>query len=138
MEVVVAAPAGFWPDHEIRVEAEVTAALHGGSIDVTDDPVRAVEGADVVYTDVWVSMGEEQEVERRRAAMAPFRVTTKLMELAAPDAVFMHCLPAHRGEEVEAEVIDGPKSIVFAQAANRMPTEQALLYDLISAGRGSA
>jgi ornithine carbamoyltransferase len=137
MEIAVAAPAGFEPDPEITVEAEITARTHGGSIDVADDPERVVAGADVVYTDVWVSMGDVDAARRKHAALEPYRVTTKLMSLAAKDAVFMHCLPAHRGEEVEEDVIDGPQSIVFAQAANRMPTEQAVLYDLIKAPRGA-
>jgi ornithine carbamoyltransferase len=136
MEVAVAAPRACWPDHEITLEAEVTAARHGGSITVTEDPATAVRGADAVYTDVWTSMGAEAEAEQHSAALAPYRVTTELFSLAAPDAVFMHCLPAHRGEEVATEVIDGSRSIVFAQAANRMPTEQAVLYELISASRG--
>jgi len=135
MGVVVAAPAEFAPDQELTVEAELTARTHGGSIDVTDDPERAVAGADAVYTDVWVSMGDEAETRRRHEVLEPYRVTTELMSLAAKDAVFMHCLPAHGGEEVDEDVIDGPQSIVFAQAANRMPTEQAVLYDLIKAAR---
>ena len=138
MEVAVAAPPEFLPDPEITTEAQITARVGGGSIDVTDDVIRAVEGADAVYTDVWVSMGEESETGNRRQKLESYRVTPELMAHAAKDAVFMHCLPAHRGEEVEAEVIDGPQSIVFAQAANRMPTEQAVLYELIRASRGDA
>ena len=133
MDIVLATPADYRPDPELLLEAEVTARRHGCSVALTDDACEAVRGADAVYTDVWVSMGEEDERARRLANLAPFRVTTGLMALASDDAVFMHCLPAHRGEEVDAAVIDGPQSIVFQQAANRMPTEQAILFDLIGA-----
>jgi ornithine carbamoyltransferase len=85
-----------------------------------------------VYTDVWVSMGEDDERERRRADLRPYQVDAKLMAHAAPDAIFLHCLPAHRGEEVAAAVIDGPQSAVWQQAANRLPTEQAALYALVT------
>ena len=98
---------------------------------VVDDPRDAVRGADAVDNDVWVSMGEETERAQRLKQLEPFRVTPELMALAEPHAIFMHCLPAHRGEEVAAEVIDGPKSVVWQQAANRLPTEQALLDSLI-------
>jgi ornithine carbamoyltransferase len=138
MDIVLATPSDYRPDPEILLEAEVTAREHGCSVALTEEPREAVRGADVVYTDVWVSMGEEDEHARRLATLAPFRVSRGLMSLAAEDAVFMHCLPAHRGQEVEADVIDGPQSIVFAQAANRMPTEQAVLYDLIAESRGAA
>jgi ornithine carbamoyltransferase len=131
MDIVLATPADYRPDPEILLEAEVVALEHGCSVALTEEPRDAVRGADVVYTDVWISMGEEAEHARRVTAMAPFRVTPGLMKLAATDAVFMHCLPAHRGQEVESEVIDGPQSIVFEQAANRMPTEQAILFELI-------
>jgi ornithine carbamoyltransferase len=137
MDIVLAAPADFQPDAGILLEAEVAARTHGCAVAVTDDPREAVRGADAVYTDVWVSMGEEAEHARRLATLAPFRVTTELMRLASDDAVFMHCLPAHRGEEVEVDVIDGPRSVVFEQAANRMPTEQAILFDLIGERLGA-
>jgi ornithine carbamoyltransferase len=90
-----------------------------------------VHGAQVVYTDVWVSMGEDAERQKRLDALAGHQVTGDLMSRAASGAIFMHCLPAHRGEEVVAEVIDGPQSVVFKQAANRLPTEQALIHTLI-------
>jgi ornithine carbamoyltransferase len=118
MEVVIAAPEGY-----------------AGSIDgarVVTDPQEAVAGAHAVYTDVWVSMGEEAEREQRLRELAPYQVDEKLMRRARPEAVFMHCLPAHRGEEVAAEVIDGPQSVVWQQAENRMPTEEALLLTLIA------
>jgi ornithine carbamoyltransferase len=97
-----------------------------------DPPEAAVAGAAAVYTDVWVSMGQEAWAKQRRAMLAGYRVTPALMALARPDAIFMHCLPAHRGEEVDAAVIDGPGSQVWRQAANRLPTEQALLYALVT------
>ena len=137
MDIVLATPADYRPDPEILLETEVTARQHGCSVVLTDDPRDAVSGADVVYTDVWVSMGEEAEHAKRLATLAPFRVTPELMRLASTDAIFMHCLPAHRGEEVDAAVIDGSQSVVFTQAANRMPTEEAVLFDLISAWKSS-
>jgi ornithine carbamoyltransferase len=99
---------------------------------VTDDPVEAVRGAHAVYTDVWVSMGAEAETAERLRDLAPYQVNEALMEAARPDAVFMHCLPAHRDQEVTAEVIDGPRSVVWQQAENRLPTEEAMLYALIA------
>ena len=96
-----------------------------------DDPRAAVKDARAVYTDVWVSMGQS-DTHARRARLEPYRVTPELMALAAPDAVFLHCLPAHRGEEVDAAVIDGPQSLVWEQAANRLPIEQALLHALVT------
>ena len=117
MTVVVASPSG----HE----------LDGTQAQVVRDPMEAVAGADAVYTDVWVSMGEAGDDEWR-AAFEPYRVDAALMRAARPDAIFMHCLPAHRGEEVTAEVIDGPQSVVWQQAENRLPTEEALLYALVA------
>jgi len=99
---------------------------------VTADPREAVRGAHAVYTDVWVSMGNEPETEARLQAMVPYQVDGALMAAARPDAVFMHCLPAHRGQEVTAEVIDGPQSVVWPQAQNRLATEEAILYALIT------
>lgn len=118
LEVVVAAPE--------RYSSQVRGAHH------VTDPVEAVEGAHAVYTDVWVSMGEEAEAEARRHELSAYQVDGELMSHALPEAVFMHCLPAHRGEEVTAEVIDGPQSVVWQQAENRMPTEEALLLALIA------
>jgi len=96
------------------------------------DPQDAVRGADAVYTDVWASMGEEQEAENRKGIFAPYQVNGALMTLAAPDALFMHCLPAHRGEEVTAEVLESPASVVFDQAENRLHTQKALLEALLA------
>jgi ornithine carbamoyltransferase len=105
---------------------------------ILNDPMAAVEGAQAVYTDVWTSMGQETEAEERRKAFEGFSVTTEMMSAAAPDAVFMHCLPAHRGEEVAAEVIDGPQSIVFDEAENRLHVQKALLMLLLGASQGGA
>ena len=132
MDVRIACPPGYEPDADILAGAERTAAENGSRIRVVYDPHEAVEGAHVVYTDVWVSMGDEAEQERRLAELGLYQVTPTLMAQAAVGAVFLHCLPAHRGQEVAAEVIDGPQSLVFAQAANRLPTEQAVLYALIT------
>ena len=134
--VRVAAPGGYEPNQLIFKSAVREAQkLKTAPPVVTTDPMEAVQGADVVYTDVWTSMGQEEETEARRQAFQGYMVSPEMMAAAAPDAIFLHCLPAHRGEEVAAEVIDGPQSIVFEQAANRMPTEQAILFELIGRRR---
>ncbi len=122
-ELSLACPRGYLPDAEIMRAA-------GPAVHLFEDPRDAVAGSQAVYTDVWVSMGDEQERRRRMTDLAPYRVDAGLMAHATRDAIFMHCLPAHRGEEVAAEVIDGPRSAVWQQAANRLPTEQAVLYAL--------
>jgi len=132
MHVVVGTPAGFEPDPAITDKAAATALAHGGSISVVHDPAEAVAGANAVYTDVWVSMGDDEASRAKRAAvMAAYQVDTELMRHADREAIFLHCLPAHRGEEVAAEVIDGPASVVFRQAENRLWTEEAVLYAYI-------
>ncbi|HEX5712982.1 MAG TPA: ornithine carbamoyltransferase [Solirubrobacterales bacterium] len=134
ISVTIATPPGYRPNEEIVAKATEVALVTGGkagTVLVTGDPEEAVRGAHAVYTDVWVSMGEEAGREQRLRDLEPFRVDPRLMALAREDAVFMHCLPAHRGEEVDASVIDGPRSVVFQQAANRLPTEQAILATLI-------
>jgi ornithine carbamoyltransferase len=131
MHVSVATPRGYGPHPDVTRRATELACAHGGSISVVHDPRSAVADADAVYTDVWVSMGEDAEGERRLKDLQAHQVNDALMRLAKPEAVFMHCLPAHRGLEVTAEVIDGPASIVWEQAANRLPTEQATLHTLI-------
>ena len=133
IEIAVATPAGYEPDAQVVAGARHAAALNGSRVVVTNDPLEAVAGADAVYTDVWMSMGiAEAERAARSAAFEGFQVGAALMGKAAPNAVFMHCLPAHRGQEVTDEVIDGPRSRVFQQAANRLPTEQALLWALVT------
>jgi ornithine carbamoyltransferase len=132
----VATPKGFEPDAGITSRAAEEAQRAGSAApELGYDPLRAARGADAIYTDVWVSMGQEQEAEARRRAFAGFSVTAQMMSLAGPEAVFMHCLPAHRGEEVAAEVIDGAHSIVFDQAENRLHVQKALLVSLLGPGR---
>jgi ornithine carbamoyltransferase len=130
--VVVATPGGKWaPKSSVVEAANKIAKLSGGKIEITTDPQAAAKDASVIYTDVWMSMGDsESDRAEKIAALAPFAVTNDLMKLTAKDSIFMHCLPAHRGEEVAAEVIDGPKSLVWRQAFHRRTTIQALLYHL--------
>ena len=130
--VVVATPGGKWaPKSSVVDQANKIAKQSGAKIEVLTDPKAAVSGASVVYTDVWMSMGDsEADRSEKIAALTPFAVTNELMKLAAKDSIFMHCLPAHRGEEVAAEVIDGEKSVVWRQAYHRRTTIQALLYHL--------
>jgi ornithine carbamoyltransferase len=129
--LAVATPVGFGPNPEIVSQAEGLAAASGASLLVTNDPAEAVSGAHVVYTDVWTSMGSESEAERRRMAFSKYQVSQSLFALARPDAIFMHCLPAHRGEEVTDEVIESPRSLVFDQAENRLHAQKALLLMLV-------
>ncbi|HEY6346917.1 MAG TPA: ornithine carbamoyltransferase [Bryobacteraceae bacterium] len=126
IEIAVATPKGYGPNRSIVAEA----ARHG-SIALTCDPVEAVEGAHVVYTDVWVSMGQEAQAEDRARAFAPYQVDETLFARARPEAVFMHCLPARRGQEVTDGVIEGPRSVVFDQAENRLHAQKALLLTLL-------
>jgi len=132
LDVTVACPEGYEPRPEILAAAQQTAKASGATLSVVRDPKDAARGANALYADVWVSMGEEAQQQKRLHDLAGYQIDAALMALAAPDAVFMHCLPAHRGEEVAAEVIDGPQSAVWQQAANRLPTEQAVFYALIS------
>ena len=130
MHVRIAAPVGYHPDPAILAKAQLIAARTGGSAAVLDDPALAAKGADALATDVWVSMGQEN-APARRAALAPFQVNGDLLTLAAGDAIVLHCLPAHRGEEITAEVIDGPASVVWDQAENRLHAQKALLAWLL-------
>ena len=130
--VVVATPGGKWaPKSSVVEQANKIAKQSGAKIEVVTDPKEAVSGASVVYTDVWMSMGDsEADRSEKIAALTPFAVTNELMKLTAKDSIFMHCLPAHRGEEVAADVIDGSKSVVWRQAFHRRTTIQSLLYHL--------
>jgi ornithine carbamoyltransferase len=130
--VVAATPQGEWaPDPAIVAVAQAIAAKSGGKVEVSHDPESASADASVLYTDVWMSMGDpEDERARKFAALSPFAVTDNLMAMSASDSIFMHCLPAHRGEEVAASVIDGPKSVIWREAYHRRTTIQALLYHL--------
>ena len=127
VNVRIAAPRELWPLRKYLSEAEKASGETGAEVVVTEDPEEAVRGADVVYTDVWVSMGKEEEREKRIKLLQDYQVTEELMKLAKAHAKFMHCLPAHRGEEVTNEVIDGPRSIVWRQAENRLHLQKALL-----------
>ena len=126
VELTVSSPAGYELDEDVVDRARNL----GAAVELVADPFDAVKGADAVYTDVWASMGQEAEAEQRRAAFTGYCVDAALMDVAGPQAVFMHCLPAHRGEEVTADVIDGPQSVVWQQAANRMHSARAVLAAL--------
>ena len=132
IHVHVASPVGYELPPSVLAEAAGVAA-HGARIRLFTDPAQAVAGADAVYTDVWASMGEEAEADARRAIFAPYQVNAALMAAALPGAIFMHCLPAHRGEEVSAEVMESTASVVFDQAENRLHTQKALLAMLLGA-----
>jgi ornithine carbamoyltransferase len=133
--ITVGTPAGYEPNAEVLKRARKAARATGARITIVNDPYEAVAGADAVYTDVWASMGFEAETERRREIFAPFRVTKKLMSHARRGAFFMHCLPAHRGDEVDAAVIDRPGSIVYDQAENRLHTQKAIMLLLAQASQ---
>ena len=132
MNFALACPKGYEPNGEILQEAEGLAAVSGSELLITNDPLQAVAGAQAVYTDVWASMGQENEKEKRAADFAPYQVNEDLFGNAAPDAVFLHCLPAKRGEEVTDGVIECGQSRVFDQAENRLHVQKALLLMLIS------
>jgi ornithine carbamoyltransferase len=134
-EVVVAAPEGFQP-HPRYVQLARDCATAGGGVTITTDARDAVRDADVLYTDVWVSMGREAERDSRIARLSPYRVDGELMSLAGSSAIFMHCLPAHIGEEVTADVAYGPASVVFDQAENRLHAQKALMAFLFSVSKG--
>jgi ornithine carbamoyltransferase len=131
MRVRVATPPGFEPIPLVVNRAREIAAATGGAVEVTNDPVEAARGADVLYTDVWASMGQEAEADERALVFPAYRIDQKAVDLAAPDAIVMHCLPAHRGQEITDEVIDGPRSVVWDQAENRLHTQKALLLWLL-------
>jgi len=130
--VRIATPAGYEPDAKIVQAAQRDAAATHGTIELFRSPEEAVSGAQAVYTDVWASMGQESETEMRAAIFAPYQVNAALMSHAAPDAVFLHCLPAHRGSEVTDEVMESPRSIVFDEAENRLHVQKAILLMLLN------
>jgi ornithine carbamoyltransferase len=131
MNFSLATPVGYEPDAEIVAQAEALAAVAGGQLMITNHPAAAVEGAQAVYTDVWASMGQEHEKKKRLRDFAPYQVNMALFEQAAPEAIFLHCLPAKRGEEVDDEVIECSQSAVFDQAENRLHVQKALLLMLL-------
>jgi ornithine carbamoyltransferase len=131
MEVRLAHPPGYAPDPRLVAIAQARAAETGAKLVFGEEPHGLVRGADVVYTDAWTSMGQEAEAEARRDAFAAYRVDDALMDAAGPDAVAMHCLPAHRGEEITSSVMDGPRSLIFEQSENRLHVQKGLLVELI-------
>jgi ornithine carbamoyltransferase len=131
MHVRIGAPADYQPDPVIVADAEKIAAATGGSVTVTDDADAAIAGADVVITDTWISMGQESEKEARLALFGDFAITAESLAGAAPDAIVLHCLPAYRGLEISSEVLDGPQSVVWDEAENRLHAQKALLVWLL-------
>ena len=132
MEIRLAHPEGYAPNDRIVEQAKRAAAASGGRLVFTSQPAEAVAGATIVYTDAWTSMGQEAETEERRDAFAPYQVNDRLLSAAGPEALVMHCLPAHRGEEITSEVMDGPRSIIFDQSENRLHAQKALLVELLA------
>jgi ornithine carbamoyltransferase len=128
MKITVACPEGYEPNSEILNKARAI----GGTVSVIRDPMKAAKNADILYTDVWVSMGDEEEYDQRLRDFKPYQINSKLLEQAKHDVMVLHCLPAHRGEEITAEVVDGPNSAVFDQAENRLHAQKALLRKLLS------
>jgi ornithine carbamoyltransferase len=131
MEVRLAHPPGYAPNEAIVARARELADASGGRLVFGREPAEIVSGADVVYTDAWTSMGQEAEAEERRDAFARYRVDDALLDAAGPDAVAMHCLPAHRGEEITSEVMDGPRNIIWEQSENRLHVQKALLVEVL-------
>lgn len=131
IHVAVACPPDYRPHPDIQQQAERLAVEHGATIQVMAQPEKVVEGAHAIYTDVWASMGQEHELARRRPIFQPYQLNAALLGLAHADAVAMHCLPAHRGEEITSEVIDGAQSVVFEQAENRLHIQKALILTLL-------
>ena len=140
MTMTVGCPAGYQPDQHIVDWARLESQKTGGSVEIHQDPAIAVKDADVVYTDVWISMGREREQGRRLKTLAPYQLNERLMTRARPDAIVMHCLPAHRGEEITADVLDGPQSVILDQAENRLHVQKAVLVKLLGRkeSRGTA
>lgn len=131
MSVSVASPVGYEPNGKILEEAKVTARENGAEVQFTNNPEVAIKDADVIITDVWTSMGKEQEQQERINALKPYQVNAEVCKVAKADYIFLHCLPAHRGEEVTADIIDGPNSVVFDEAENRLHAQKALLKALM-------
>jgi ornithine carbamoyltransferase len=131
MHVVVSGPEGYLPSDEMFQRATDITSYAGGSVSGTHDPVAAVTGADVVVTDTWVSMGKEEESAAREQVFADYSLTTDLLAHAKPDALVLHCLPAYRGKEIAAEVLDGPQSVVWDEAENRRHAQKAVLTFLV-------
>jgi ornithine carbamoyltransferase len=131
VHVTVACPAGYDPNPKALADAQQDAKATGARVEVVRDPAEGVAGADVIYTDVWASMGQEAEAEARKAVFRPYQVNAALMAKAKKGAIFMHCLPAHRGDEVTDEVMDSKASVVFQQAENRLHAQKAVMVQLM-------
>lgn len=131
MHIAVASPPGYEPNPAVAHLARNFAAESGSEVLITNDPQQAVANADVIYTDVWTSMGQEAEAEQRLKIFPPYQVNSALVALAKPEVIVMHCLPAHRGQEITDEVADGPHSVIFDQAENRMHAQKAILVSLL-------
>jgi len=131
MDIALASPEGYELSDEVVELGREFAAQSGSKIELAHDPAAAVDGADVIYTDVWVSMGQEEEIEKRLEIFPPYQVNAALVARAKPDVMVMHCLPAHRGQEITDEVADGPHSVIFDQAENRMHAQKAILVLLM-------
>lgn len=131
INISLACPDGYEPDEEIVKKAKEEAKKGGSSIEILRDPSKAAKDADILYTDVWASMGQESERDKRIKVFRPYQLNRKIVEVAKPDVLVMHCLPAHRGEEITDEVIDGPNSIVLEQAENRLHTQKAIMEMLM-------
>lgn len=134
MNIAAACPAAFSPDKKVVKTAKKIAVETGSTVFITEDPMAAAKQADILYTDVWVSMGDEAERKKRLEALQPYRIDEEIMSIAKVDALVMHCLPAHRGEEIDAGILDGPNSIVFDQAENRLHAQKALMFEMIGKG----
>ena len=132
MNMVCACPKGYQPDPHVLAEAQEDAAHAGCTITVEEDVMKAVKGADVLYTDTWASMGQEEEHDARKKIFAPYQINAELLAAARPEAIVMHCLPAYRGEEIADDVIEGPQSVVFDQAENRLHVQKAIMALLMS------
>jgi ornithine carbamoyltransferase len=135
MHVRIASPTAYAPREDIVADADRLATMTGGSVTLTTDPIEAASGADIIVTDTWVSMGKEEEKLQRIRDLGEYKVTQEFMGLAKPDAIFIHCLPADRGYEVDADVIDGPQSVVWDEAENRLHAQKALLIWLLEQAR---
>jgi ornithine carbamoyltransferase len=130
-DVWIASPSGYTLDADSVEWAQARCSQTNASVTITQDPRLAASDADVIYADVWTSMGQEAETEARKQVFAPYQINERLFGLAKDDAIFLHCLPAHRGEEVTSEVIDGPQSFVFQQAENRLHAQKAIMVELM-------
>jgi ornithine carbamoyltransferase len=135
MTIALGCPSGYQPDQHVVDVARVEAAKTGAVIELGNDPFVTVKEADVIYADVWISMGREREQARRLKVLAPYQVNSRLVGKAKPDAIVMHCLPAHRGEEITADVLDGPQSVIIDQAENRLHMQKAILTRLLGEKR---